>query len=47
LSSYKGKQRKDTIARNLVDYEVGKTILDLAMGVKPITKQINIFDEQY
>lgn len=47
LSSYKGKQRKDTIARNLVDYKVGKTILDLAMGVKPITKQIDIFDEQY
>jgi DNA (cytosine-5)-methyltransferase 1 len=47
LSSYKGNQRKDTIARNLVDYAVGKTILDLAMDVKPITKQINIFDEQY
>jgi DNA (cytosine-5)-methyltransferase 1 len=30
---YKGKQRKDKIARNLVDYEVGKTILDTAMGI--------------
>jgi DNA (cytosine-5)-methyltransferase 1 len=33
LSSYKGEQRKDKIARNLVDYEAGKTILDTAMGV--------------
>jgi len=30
---YKGKQRKDKIARNLVDYEAGKTILDTAMGI--------------
>lgn len=37
LSSYKGIQRKDKIARNLVDYEAGKTILDTAMGI--ITKQ--------
>lgn len=33
LSSYKGKQRKDKIARNLVDFEAGKTILDIAMGL--------------
>lgn len=33
LSSYKGTQRKDKIARNLVDYEAGKTILDTAMGI--------------
>lgn len=33
LSSYKGAQRKDKIARNLVDYEAGKTILDAAMGI--------------
>ena len=33
LSSYKGKQRKDKIARNLVDYEAGKTILETALGV--------------
>lgn len=32
LSNYKGTQRKDKIARNLVDYEAGKTILDTAMG---------------
>ena len=33
LTSYKGEQRKDKIARNLVDYEAGKTILDTAMGI--------------
>lgn len=47
LTSYKGTQRKDKIARNLVDFEVGKTILDLAMDKKQITKQINLFYEQY
>jgi len=35
---YKGKQRKDKISRNLVDYEAGKTILDTVMGIR--TKQI-------
>jgi DNA (cytosine-5)-methyltransferase 1 len=30
---YKGKQRRDKIARNLVDYEAGKNILDAAIGV--------------
>lgn len=30
---YKGEQRIDKIARNLVDYEAGKTILDTAMGI--------------
>ena len=34
---YKGKQRKDKIARNLVDYEAGKTIFQTALGI--ITKQ--------
>jgi len=33
LSSYKGEQRKDKIARNLVDFEAGKTILDTVMGI--------------
>ena len=47
LDSYKGNQPKLKIIRNLVDYAVGKTILDIAMDIKPITKQINIFDEQY
>jgi len=31
---YKGTQRIDKIARNLVDYEAGKTILDTVMGIK-------------
>ena len=30
---YKGTQRTDKIARNLVDYEVGKTILETALGI--------------
>ena len=33
LSSYKGEQRKDKIACNLVDYEVGKTIFETALGI--------------
>lgn len=33
LTSYNGEQRKDKIARNLVDFEAGKTILDTAMGI--------------
>lgn len=34
---YQGKQRLNKIARNLVDYEAGKTILQTALGI--ITKQ--------
>lgn len=33
FTKYKGKQRLNKIARNLVDYQVGKTILDVAMKV--------------
>ncbi len=33
FTQYKGEQRIDKIARNLVDYEVGKIILDTAIGV--------------
>ena len=33
LSGYKGTQRKDKIARNLVDYQAGKTILDTVRGI--------------
>jgi DNA (cytosine-5)-methyltransferase 1 len=42
---YKGKQRRDKIARNLVDYEVGKTILETALGIinKQNVNQIEIF----
>ena len=36
---YKGKQKINKIARNLVDYEAGKTILETAIG---IIKQQNI-----
>ena len=45
LSSYKGKQRKDKIARNLVDYEAGKTILETAIGIikKQNVKQTELF----
>lgn len=37
FKKYKGKQRRDKIARNLVDYNEGKTILQTALGI--ITKQ--------
>lgn len=33
LSSYKGEQRKDKIARNLVHYETGLHIFNLAQGI--------------
>ncbi len=33
LSTYKGKQRKDKIACNLVDYEAGRTILQTALNI--------------
>jgi DNA (cytosine-5)-methyltransferase 1 len=34
LSTYKGEQRTDKIARNLVDYEAGKTIFDTMRGIQ-------------
>lgn len=42
---YKGKQRIDKIARNLVDYEAGKTILETALGIikKQDEKQLDLF----
>jgi DNA (cytosine-5)-methyltransferase 1 len=47
LSNYKGEQRKDKMARNLVDYEAGKTILETALNIfrKSDIKQTSIFDE--
>ncbi len=33
FTKYKGNIEKRTLARNMVDYEVGKTILDIAMGI--------------
>lgn len=45
FKKYKGKQRIDKIARNLVDYEAGKTIFETVMGVikKQDTKQTKLF----
>jgi DNA (cytosine-5)-methyltransferase 1 len=42
---YKGEQRRDKIARNLVDYEAGRTILETALGimVKSNTQQTELF----
>ena len=42
---YKGSQRINKIARNLVDYEAGKTILETAMGItrKQNVKQTELF----
>jgi DNA (cytosine-5)-methyltransferase 1 len=47
FTKYKGTQRVDKMARNLVDYEAGKTILDTAMGIihKQNVNQTSIFDE--
>jgi len=41
---YKGEQRLDKIARNLVDYEAGKTIFNIAKGIveKKNTSQIEL-----
>ena len=43
---YKGKQRRDKIARNLVDYEAGKTIFKTFLGIetKQNINQKTIFD---
>jgi len=40
------KQWRDKIARNLVDFEVGKTILETAFGIerKQNVNQVSIFD---
>lgn len=45
LSGYKGEQKKIKIARNLVDYEAGRTILETALGIitKADVKQITLF----
>lgn len=34
FTKYKGKQRMDKMARNLVDYEAGRTILETALGIE-------------
>ena len=33
FTKYKGNQRVDVIAKDLVDYEAGKTILEIALGI--------------
>ena len=45
FKKYKGTQRVDKIARNLVDYEAGKTILETALGImkQKDTKQTELF----
>ena len=45
ISSYKGTQRKDKIARNLVDYEAGLTIYNTMRGIEQAKKynQITMF----
>jgi DNA (cytosine-5)-methyltransferase 1 len=47
LSSYKGNQRKDKIARNLVDYEAGKTIFNTAFNIIESNKdnQLDLFTQ--
>jgi DNA (cytosine-5)-methyltransferase 1 len=42
---YKGKQVLNKMARNLVDYEVGRTIFEIALGIvnKKENKQIELF----
>ena len=46
FTKYTGRQRTDKIARNLVDYEAGKTIFETALGImkKENPKQLDIFD---
>jgi len=45
FSKYKGEQSKTKIARNLVDYEAGKAILETALGIirKQDVKQHELF----
>lgn len=45
ISKYKGTQRRDKICRNLVDYEAGKTILDIVLGIykRKDTEQTTLF----
>ena len=44
FKKYKGKQLTNKIARNLVDYQAGKTILETALGIakQENTKQLSI-----
>jgi len=44
FTKYKGEQRLDKMARNLVDYEAGRTIFETALGIirKSNTKQLEL-----
>jgi DNA (cytosine-5)-methyltransferase 1 len=46
FTKYKGEQRVDKMARNLVDYEAGKTILETALNIyrKTNINQTSLFD---
>jgi DNA (cytosine-5)-methyltransferase 1 len=46
FSQYKGEQSRTKMARNLVDFEVGKTILETALNIykKTNINQTSIFD---
>ncbi|MGV2452479.1 UNVERIFIED_CONTAM: DNA cytosine methyltransferase [Ralstonia mannitolilytica] len=44
---YKGEQRIDKIARNLVDYEAGRTIFECALEKAPVFKINSLFDNEY
>jgi DNA (cytosine-5)-methyltransferase 1 len=46
FTKYKGEQRLNKMARNLVDYEAGRTIFETALGIvkKSNSKQTSIFD---
>jgi len=46
FNKYKGSQRRDKIARNLVDYNVGRTIFETFLGIskKKNVLQVDIFD---
>lgn len=45
VNDYKGYQRKDKIARNLVDFEAGKTILETVFGIvnRENVQQLHMF----
>jgi DNA (cytosine-5)-methyltransferase 1 len=47
FTNYKGSQIVKKMANNLVDYEVGRTIFETALGIirKKDEKQISIFDQ--
>ncbi len=47
ISEYKGSQRKDKILRNLVRYDIGKSIFNQARDIieKSNTQQTTMFDE--